>query len=350
MTPDQAIAEARSGNLRPIYLVVGEEARLQSDVLRALREAGTRGGVAGLNEDQFTASEISSDTLLSAAKTLPMMGPKRFVLLRGLEKWEPAQAKQSSPLDALLDYAEDPSPCTVLVLSATKLDTRRRFFTRAKNGGWLVLCEPLSRNALPRWLEDAARGRGNTLAPGIAALIAELSGPDLAPCADALERVCLFAGQGAVVTEDHVAACVVRLRASTVWELVSAVGRQDLGAALQALDEVYDPHDRGLRLVGVLAWSARQLIKFESATRAGLPPPEAAKRAGAPPFKARELSEQVRRAARPVLERWLTTLASVDSDLKGGSKRPPKAILEHAIIDLCSHGRPHRPAQRTRAS
>ena len=42
--------------------------------------------------------------------------------------------------------------------------------------------------------------------------------------------------------------------------------------------------------------------------------------------------------ARPVDEEsaWLGTLAEVDRALKGGSARPPRAVLEEAIIGMCS--------------
>ena len=126
----------------------------------------------------------------------------------------------------------------------------------------------------------------------------------------------------------------MRLRQSTVWELVNAVGRRELGPALAALDDVYDARDRGLRLIGLLAWSLRQLIKFDAATRAGASPDDAARRAGAPPFKARELAGQVRRLGARELERWLLLLAEADLELKG-SKRPPRATLETTIMRMC---------------
>lgn len=348
MTPEQAIERVRQGQLEPMYLVLGEEQYLRSQVVCALREGALRGSVPGLNEDQLTAGESTVETVLSTARTVPMMGPRRLVLVRTVERWEtPAPGKKSAkndraPLEELARYAASPTPTTTLVLVASKLDGRRRLVTAAKNGQWLVACEPLSGRALPPWVENAARARGSRLARGVADLIAELSGPDLSTVADALDRVCLYVGQDREVSEDDVALCVTRVRASSVWELVSAVGRRDIGAALSSLQEVYDPQDRGLRLLGVLAWSARQLLKFESATRAGLKPAEAAQRAGAPPFKARELSDQIRGLGRADLERWLEALARVDLELKGGSKKPPKAVLEHAIIDLCAGARTAR--------
>jgi len=339
--------EAAEGQLRPLYLLVGEERRFESDVVSALRNAATKGGVPGLNEDQMQAQERDVDDVLSAARTLPMMAKRRFVLVRGLEHWEPREGsegkeKAKDPFERLLEYAQKPSPSTTLVLVGSKLDKRRRLVTAARKDGWLVSCDALSRADLPVWIERAAKERGNSLAPGVADLIAELAGPELGGVADALERCCLYAGAAKPVTEDVVAECVVRLRATTVWELVNAVGRRDSGAALAALAEVYDPQDRGLRLLGLLAWSARQMLRFESAQSEGVSPNEAAVRAGAPPFKARELAEQVKRIPRTDLENWLETLAELDYSLKGGSKRPAKSTLEHAILKLCRTPAPRR--------
>jgi DNA polymerase-3 subunit delta len=305
-------------------------------VVRALRETAVAGGIPGLNEDQLMAGETDVDAVLSAARTLPMMAKRRWVLVRGLEKWESDKGdKRGSPLDRLADYAENPASTTVLVLVGPALDKRRKLVNLGRKHGWLVTCETPKRAELPRWIEARAKERGNRISFSVADLLAELAGPELGPLADALERVALYVGEGQEITEAAVAECVVRVRSATVWELVGAVGRRDVASALRFLDDVFDPQDRGLRLLGVLAWATRQLVRFESAMRNGARPDEAAKAAGAPPFKARELADQVRAVPRPVLESWLERLSEVDLALKGGSKRPPKAILEQALIDLC---------------
>ncbi len=336
MTPEDALEEARAGSLRPVYVVVGEEPFIATRVLTALRTAALDGATPGLNDEQMTAGEATVDAVLSSARTLPMFCKRRLVVVKAVERWEgTAKGKGGDAFERLTEYLASPTVSTVLILSAAKLDKRRRLYTSAQKAGCLVSCEPLSRGELPRFVERAAKARGNTLAHGVAELIAELAGPELSRVSDALERVCLFVGEGAEVTEDAVAECVVRVRPSTVWELVDAVGRRDAGQALSILDRVYDPQDRGLRLVGVLAWSARQLLRFEAAVSEGARPEDAAKRAGAAPFKARELAAQVKSLPRAELEQWLLLLAGVDGALKGGSKRPPRAVLEYAILSLC---------------
>lgn len=355
MTPEQAIAEARSGELRPVYLLVGEEPYLERQVIGELKQAALAGAVPGLNDEYLQAGEVPVERVLSAVRTLPMMAKRRLVIVRGLERWEPrdggdGEAKERDgkerepPLDRLLEYAKAPSPTTVLLLVGSGLDKRRRLVTQARTLGFLVSCEPLDRASLPGFVQREVRARGAKIASDVADLVAELAGPDLSQVVDAADRLSLFVGQDGEITEDAVAECVVRLRPSTVWELVGAVGRRDLGAALASLDQVYDPADRGLRLLGVLGWSMRQLVRFDAAQRAGASPNEAAAKAGAPPFKARELAAQLKGLDTADLERFILRLAELDLDLKGGSKRPPKASLEHTLLALVGSPKGRKPA------
>lgn len=336
MLPEDATEQAKRGEVLPLYLVAGEEQFLASGVIKSLRDTVADQGVAGLNDDVFDAASTSASQVLEAARTTPMMAAKRFLLVRGIERWEAKSGKGSAgELDKLADYASDPVPSSVLVLAAGKLDKRRRLYTLAKKRNFLVNCEPPAQSALPGWVKARASSRGARFAPGAAELVVDLAGPELSQLADAVERLCLYVGDEKQIDEEAVAESLVRIRTNTVWQLVDAVARRDAAAALETLEQVFDPQDRGLRLVGVLAWQARQLVRFESATRAGLSPSEAAKRAGAPPFKARDLARQTKGTPRRELERWLPTLSQIDLALKGGSKRPAKAVLEHAILNMC---------------
>jgi len=346
MTPEELCRQVEAGNIPPIVLVVGSEQYLQNKVVQALRTAALRESVAGLNEDNFVATETPVDSIIAAARTLPMLARKRFVSVRQVERWESVSKGETDSLDRIAQYAADPVPSCVFVLSALKLDGRKKLSALAKKGNWWVPCDPISRTGIPSFIAARAADRGVQIASSAAELIVEVVGTDLAALVDAIERLCLFVGPEGKVDEDAVGTCLVRIKASTVWELVGAISRRDLGRALEALDAVYDPKDRGLPIVGTWAWSARQMLRFESSLRAGLPPAQAAQAAGVPPFRANELADQCKRVPRQELERWLDVIAGVDMALKGGSKRPPKAILEHAILSLCKSQRPSRSSSQ----
>ncbi|WP_394826439.1 DNA polymerase III subunit delta [Pendulispora albinea] len=355
MTPNEAIGQAKNGRLLALYVVVGEERFLRDEVVAALRTAALGNGVAAFNEDKFTAGEVDAEAVVGAARTVPMMAPKRFVLVRGIERWDSgsdseggsdaSSVKKLAPLDRFAEYAGAPIDSTCLVLTGQKIDGRKRLSAIAKKQGFLVVCDVLGGRELPGWIRDRASARGNPIDPDVAELLAEIAGPELAHVNDAVERLALYAGEGKPITEDAVSACVARVRTADTWDLVAKVGARDLKGALAALADAYDPRDRGLPLLGALAWSIRQLARFQAATESGASTDEAARRAGVyQPFRARELAQRAKALRPKEMDRWLLVLAETDLALKG-SRRPPQAILEDMLTRLCTAAGPRGRAQ-----
>jgi DNA polymerase III subunit delta len=340
MTPMDLEREIKTGKLRPVYLVTGDERFLADIAVRSLRSAALDGGVADFNEDQFTAGEADIDRVLSAAKMVPMMSPRRFVLVRGIERWEP-RGQQSGdrpsakvgPLDRLAEYADKPVDSTCMVITTPKIDARRKLLLAAKKANFIVACEALDLVDLARWIEHAAKRRGNPISSDVARVLAQVAGPELGYVNDAVERLSLFVGPSMPITEDAVSEIVVRVRETSVFTLISAVGARDLRRALAALGEVFDPRDGGIGLVALLAWSIRQLLRFAVAVQAGSSLEDAALAAGAQGFKGRDLHNQTRGLPVAELERWLVLLAEADLSLKG-SKRPARAVLDTLVMAM----------------
>jgi DNA polymerase-3 subunit delta len=339
MTPEQAIAEARDGRLKPVYLLLGEERFERQRVLAALRRATLGGDEVSFNEEHYDTGDGDVERVLGAARTLPMMARRRLVVLRRLERWEGRgdEAKTSSdkPLDRLAEYVGVASPTTTLILIAEKLDNRRQLLTLAKKSDFIVACQSPPPNELAGWVTRRTSDRGERISAAGAALLADLIGGDLSALDDAIERVSLYVGPGAELSEGAILECVANMKPGSVWDLVGAVGRRDARAALLALGRVFEPGE-GPRLVGLLCWSVRQFIRFASARRAGLSPQDALRVAGIPPFKLREVTEQLRHVPLERAEQWLVELAQVDLAVKGGSKLAPRVVLEQALLAFCA--------------
>ncbi len=343
MTPAAAIAEAKKGALRPVYVITGEERYLRDQVVAELRAAALGNGLADFNEDKFTAGEVDVDKVISAARTVPMMAPRRVVLLRSVERWDAGGDARASdkgdkglaPLDRLAEYAQAPIDSTCMVLTASKLDGRRKLSSIAKKQGFVVQCDVLDRRELPGFIVDRCAERKTVIDRDTADLLAEIAGPELGHVVDAIERLALYVGDGNPITEEAISVCVARVRTADSWAVVGAVAQRDLKAALVALADAYDPRDRGLPLLGALAWSIRQLARFDAARLGGASVDEAAKAAGVfQPFRARELASRAKLLRPKEIERWLIVLAETDVALKS-SRRPADAILEDMLTKLC---------------
>jgi DNA polymerase-3 subunit delta len=348
VTPNEAITKAKKGVLLPVYVVAGEERLFRDDVVDALRAASLAGGIPAFNEDRFTAGEANVETIVAAARTVPMMAARRFVMVRGAERWD-AKESEDSPFDRLAEYAAAPVESTCMVVVATKIDGRRKLATVARKQGFFVACDPLDDRSLPLWIRDRFATKGHAIEREVAELLSALAGPALSSIDDAVERLSLYAGPGAAIDEEAIAACVARVRTEDTWALVDAVGASDLGRALRTLADAYDPRERGLPLLGALAWSVRQLARYQAAVASGASPDEAARRAGVfQPYRARELAAKARAVRAKEVEAWILVLAEADLALKG-SRRSPDAVLEEMLTRLCRAGtRGGRSASDTR--
>jgi len=329
MEIQELIAEARGGHFAPVFVLAGAERFLMERAVSLVRAACLGDGPAGFNDDLFHGSRLGADTALSAARTLPMMAPVRFVLVRD------ADEMAASELDRLCDYLLDPSPSTCLVLTATKLDGRTRFARTAKEQGALVAAEPLKDSAVRAFVLTECRARGHTLDRTAAEALADALGNDLSAIDDALERLSLFVGEGEPIGSDAVASCVTRIRTDSIWALVDAVSLRDQGRALAAAASLLGDREPPLRVLAMVARQLRMVAKMREALAAGLRGPEAARRAGAPPFKARDLTEAARRFSFSDLRDAFRTLADTDRALKG-SRRPPGVVMEEAVLRLCA--------------
>lgn len=344
MTPDEAIKKAEKGELLPVWLVIGEERMLRDQVIAAITKSALAGGLPEFNHDKFTAGEADVDKVIGATRTVPMMAKKRVVYVRGLERWDTASAAASDsedsgkampPLDRLAEYAKAPIDSTTLILVAQKLDGRRKIVALAKKQGFLVDCAQVEGRQLPGWIRARAKTKGHAIEPEVCDLIAEIAGPDLSYLDDVLERLSLYVGEGNPITEDAVSVNVTRVRLADTWNLVDAASTKDLGRVLALFADVYDPRDRGLPLVGAIAWSLRQLLKLQSALASGAGIDEAARRAGIyPAFKARDHAQKLKAFRPRELERWLVVVQETDLALKS-SRRPADAILEEMFTRLC---------------
>ena len=70
----------------PVYLFHGEEYFLIAQVVSKIKELLVSGPMAEFNYSRKKASELSGAAIVAEAKSLPMMAPKRLIIIDDCEK------------------------------------------------------------------------------------------------------------------------------------------------------------------------------------------------------------------------------------------------------------------------
>ncbi len=76
------VSDVESGDLKPVYLLGGQETFLSRRAYDLLYPEAIAGGPRGFNEQTFVADKTSGAAVAAACNTLPMMGKRRVVVVR----------------------------------------------------------------------------------------------------------------------------------------------------------------------------------------------------------------------------------------------------------------------------
>lgn len=338
----QLIRDIRAGKLLPIYFLAGEERLLSDRVVTALRSVVLADSVAEFNHDQVSAGEVKAGQVLQLARTVPMMGARRLVEVRD------AEAMNAAEMEKLLPYVEAPVDSTVLLFHATKSDLRLKFFKALDREGYLFRFESVRGAPLLRFLDSEAKRLGARLGGGVAELLVELVGPDFLALSSAVEKLCLFVGEGGQVTAEHVDAIVAQTRQAVIFELTDAVGEGNVSLALRSLESLRQGGEPEQRVVFMIARQIRMIWRALEALHAGIPPSGLAGVLGVPPFVAQKVAAQAKRFDLPTIEAAHAQIHQADKDLKS-LRLPRHLLLERLILGLCL-ARGSRPGAATRGA
>jgi len=305
--------ELKRGILHPVYLLYGQEDHLRERAVRLIVEATLPPEERALNLLSLSAEESTLEEILELCSSLPLMGKGKVVLIRGRET--PPFFK--SPL--FLQYLQDPSPSTVLILSV------QGDLTTVSSGlkeEWRYSFPSVRERDLLPWIQRMASEKGIEISREAAQMMRELVGADLGSVEKELEKLSLYV-EGGRIEEEDVLEMVGAMRVPSVFELASSLAERDLRGAIKASGRLWESGELPSRILGAMAWYFRKLLFLKEILSTGK---EGTER--------REMVSLARRVPKERLEEALLRLYEADLHLKSTSL-PPRVILERLIVSLC---------------
>jgi DNA polymerase III subunit delta len=325
VSPGELEAELAAGRLRPAYLLAGAEPLLREDARRALEAAVLGDAASDFDRDRLDGESCTPAALEDALRALPVLAPRRLVVLREPEARRRGADALLERLEALVRALPDP-PETVLVVSAERIDARTRWTRAFGEPAARVECDPpRGDRALLEFVAREAGRQGVRLGAGAAQAFAERVGPQLLLLRQEIAKAALFAGPGRPVSPAHVAEMATDAAEEPIWSLTDAIGQGRAADALALLARLQASGAAPPALLGALASHFRKLARLRSGGRVA-----------APPFAVRKLEAQARRYAPVRLRACLRALHETDERLKGRGELPAELALERLVLALAS--------------
>ena len=251
MLPEQFLARLAKQPPAPAYLFLGPEGyqrRLCRESLleRVLPPDSRSDGFSQCDLEDRTLSDVLDD-----ARSLSLFASERVIWISSAELALPRRLTAASEDDGdskgsgseLSDYLQSPTPDTVIVFECSrfdftgddkpKLERVEKYYSAIKD---VVEFRPFTPENIRYLAQQLAKERGLKLAGAeLAALLDAVAG-DATMLASEVEKLSLFMGTDRAVTLEDIRAIVPNSSQSTIFSLVSALGKRDRAAALRSLD------------------------------------------------------------------------------------------------------------------
>jgi DNA polymerase-3 subunit delta len=266
-------------------------------------------GLRAFNVDRLYGGDMKVDDLVNAAATLPMMAPRRVVIILEAEKLlipkrESKAAEEEQ--DRLEEFLKGPPDHATTVFVCGPLDMRRRAVKLLMKEALVIDCGTIDDEVdAERWVKARATTVGAPLEPAAVRALVERAGLDTVRLRAGLDRLALYAlGEPKITAEDVRHAVAAGPGAQEDFGIAKAIWRNDPAGALHELDLSLEAGAVPVMIMGQLRVAAEKL-----------PAP------------------RVREGIEKVFETDLAIKSSAGE---------PRILLERLVVELCEEKRKFR--------
>ncbi|MEA3020858.1 MAG: polymerase subunit delta [Actinomycetota bacterium] len=320
----------------PVYLVRGSDLALRNEALHTLVHDLVGDGDAGLMVEDFDfAEDADPGAIVDAARTPPFLTGRRIVVARDVTN------HSTDALAVIIDYLDDPSPTTSLVLVAANGEQGpkgpKALADAVKKVGHVIDASIPGGRGRSMWLQDHLKGAPVRLDGAALKAVDEHLGEDLGRLTNLLESLAAAYGAGSKVSVDEVEPFLGEAGGVPPWELTDAIDSGDIARGLTALHRMMAAGGRHpLQIMATLHGHFANMLRLDGLDLRN--EAEAAQVLGMKKstYPAKKAMDQGRKLGHDGVSRAIQLIADADLTFRGLGKSWPEDItMEVLVARLC---------------
>jgi|TARA_B110000093_G_scaffold79146_1_gene85971 DNA polymerase-3 subunit delta len=220
---NEIVSDIKSGRVKPIYLLTGEEPYYIDKISDFIEENILEEQEKEFNQTVMYGRDIEIEDIVGAAKRFPMMAEKQVIIIKEAQYL-------SRTIDKLAAYAKNPQPSTVLVLNYkyNKIDKRKAVFKAIRSSGLVYESKRLYENQVADWIRRVLGGKNYQVEPKAAQMLVEFLGTDLSKINNELQKLITILPPQTIITPQHIEDNIGISKDYNNFELRKAVGEKQV--------------------------------------------------------------------------------------------------------------------------
>ena len=329
MSPEDLDQRLLQGKIETVYFLYGPETFYHIEAIRSLTKICINEENRDFNLETFDARSSNVNNWLESIKTLPFLGGTKLVIVRNLHDAIPKDEGAQS----LIDYCSNPIAGTCLVITADKIDRKRKIYKALTKVKGAVACEAPKENVLVTWIRDKAKNQGYSMSTNAARALVNRVGAHPGVLVQELNKTLIYVGKNKEVSEKEVQEVVGETRLETIFSLTDALKNKNPHKALELLNNQLDHGEEPIKIMGMIAWQFRVIWEVKNYQQRNIPSNQIAKTMGVNPFMVEKALQHTKNFSYQQLRSAYLQLTRADRSLKSTSQ-DPIFVMQTLILGL----------------
>ena len=301
--------DIKTGQLKNLYLLYGEEAYLRRQYRDRLKKAIV--GDDTMNYHYFEGKDISVGEIIDLAETMPFFADKRLIVLEnsGLFK---------SGGEQLAEYLANQAQTTTFLLVESEMDKRSKLYKAIQSKGTVTEFAVQDEATLKRWVLGMMKKEGKQISSSALEFFLEKTGTDMENIRKEAEKLFCYCMDKDVIEKADIEEICTRQISNHIFDMVSAIADKKQQAALQMYYELLALKEPPVRILFLIARQFNLLMQVKELSDKGFQNKAIGERVGLPGFIAGKYVTQASRFKKEELRLAVEDCVETEAAIKTG--------------------------------
>lgn len=318
--------DIKTGKLKQLYLLYGEEAYLRKQYRDRLKSAII--GDDTMNYHYYEGKNISVGEMIDLAETLPFFAERRLIVLEnsGLFK---------SGGEELAEYLSAKPESAYFLFVETEVDKRSKLYKKVQSAGYAAEFTVQDEATLKKWILGMVKKEEKNISGAALNYLIEKTGTDMENIRKEMEKLfCYCLEKDIIEIADIEEICTKRI-SSHIFDMISAIADKKQKKALELYYELLALKEPPMRILFLIARQFNLLMQVKELQKKGFRDKAIGEKVGLPGFIAGKYVTQSARFSKEDLREAVEACVEAEEAIKTG-KMNDNMSVELLIIRYSS--------------
>lgn len=302
--------EIKSGELKQIYVLYGEEAYLRNQYKDKIKNALLGEGDA-MNFHYFEGKDVKVGEVIDLAETMPFLAERRVIMLENSGLF-------SHGGEELAGYLADPSQTAYFVFVEPAVDKRSKLYKAATAKGRAIEFKAQDEMTLKRWILGFLKKENKNITERDLNLFLDKTGSDMENIRGELEKLLCYCMERDVIAAQDIEAVCTRQVSSQIFDMINAVAERRQKAAMDLYYDLLTLKEPPMRILFLITRQFNLLLQVKELKNKGFDTNTIGEKVGLVGFIARKYVVQAAKFKEADLRRALTDCVEAEEAVKTG--------------------------------